>query len=504
MASKALSLAVGCALAGAASAQDIVPRVFTPLPTGSVTPKGWLLKQLRLQAEGLSGHLSMFWNDIKETVWIGGTGDGGLHERTPYWLNGVVPLSYLLKNAGGQHILPGVRGVYKAADGFGHGHDTPLVELISDGVIDATNSTCQQNVDMMYHDISKQAAGSQDECYAQCAGDPASLGWVWDECDKLCWCKNALGVTNNASCRCFGTMPPRPIPAVNMSAQVETYMDYILSHQTEDGWLGPPDEEASQDGNKWWGRSNVLLAMCMYAEAEPSRFDAVTTSMKNYMLLMEKQLSASSPALTDWAAARWMDLVLSTQWMLLNAKNLSDDDRASLWNLATLLHEQGQDWETWFHTFGSNDTMHNVNLAQALKSAAVWYGMTDNATLRYLSEERMHRIDHEWGLPTGMFNGDEWTPAPHTRNPSRGIELCGVVEAMFSYNTMFSVFGNVAFADRAERVAYNALPATWASPTGGDMWAHQYVCVCRTLHHNQPFASDIVILCLASSGTCRR
>ena len=111
MASKALSLAVGCALAGAASAQDIVPRVFTPLPTGSVTPKGWLLKQLRLQAEGLSGHLSMFWNDIKETVWIGGTGDGGLHERTPYWLNGVVPLSYLLKNAGGQHILPGVRGV---------------------------------------------------------------------------------------------------------------------------------------------------------------------------------------------------------------------------------------------------------------------------------------------------------------------------------------------------------------------------------------------------------
>ena len=51
-----------------------------------------------------------------------------------------------------------------------------------------------------------------------------------------------------------------------------------------------------------------------------------------------------------------------------------------------------------------------------------------------------------------MFNGDELTPEPHTRNPSRGIELCGVVEAMFSYNTMFSTFGDVAFADRAERV----------------------------------------------------
>ncbi len=46
---------------------------------------------------------------------------------------------------------------------------------------------------------------------------------------------------------------------------------------------------------------------------------------------------------------------------------------------------------------------------------------------------------------------------------------------MFSYNTMFSVHGDVAFADRAERIAYNALPATWSSPRGGDMWAHQYL-----------------------------
>jgi len=74
-----------------------------------------------------------------------------------------------------------------------------------------------------------------------------------------------------------------------------------------------------------------------------------------------------------------------------------------------------------------------------------------------------------------MFNGDEILPSPPTRSPSRGIELCGVVEAMFSYNTMFSTFGDVEFADRAERIAYNALPATWASPRGGDMWANEYL-----------------------------
>jgi hypothetical protein len=74
-----------------------------------------------------------------------------------------------------------------------------------------------------------------------------------------------------------------------------------------------------------------------------------------------------------------------------------------------------------------------------------------------------------------MYNGDEIIPMPPTRSPSRGIELCGVVEAMFSWNTLFAVHGDVMFADRAERIAYNALPATWASPTGGDMWAHQYL-----------------------------
>ena len=54
---------------------------------------------------------------------------------------------------------------------------------------------------------------------------------------------------------------------------------------------------------------------------------------------------------------------------------------------------------------------------------------------------------------------------------SRGTELCTVVETMFSYEIMFQVHGVVAFADKAERIAYNALPATWADPANsGSMW----------------------------------
>jgi len=60
---------------------------YTPLPVGDVMPEGWLLEQLKLQADGLSGHLAMFWNDVQHSIWLNGPedhGDGGLHERGPY------------------------------------------------------------------------------------------------------------------------------------------------------------------------------------------------------------------------------------------------------------------------------------------------------------------------------------------------------------------------------------------------------------------------------------
>ena len=42
---------------------------------------------------------------------------------------------------------------------------------------------------------------------------------------------------------------------------------------------------------------------------------------------------------------------------------------------------------------------------------------------------------------------------------------------MFSYETLFSIQGDPMFAEHAERLTYNALPATITA----DMWAHQYL-----------------------------
>lgn len=64
--------------------------------TKEIEPSGWLLKQLKIQAEGLSGNLDKAWPDIRDSKWIGGDRDGW--ERVPYWLDGFIPLAYLLKD----------------------------------------------------------------------------------------------------------------------------------------------------------------------------------------------------------------------------------------------------------------------------------------------------------------------------------------------------------------------------------------------------------------------
>ena len=80
------------------------PLIQSPLiklPIGSVTPRGWLRKQLELQAEGFFGHLpelSRFL--IKENnPWLSPEGEGEkFWEEVPYWLKGYGDLAYVLND----------------------------------------------------------------------------------------------------------------------------------------------------------------------------------------------------------------------------------------------------------------------------------------------------------------------------------------------------------------------------------------------------------------------
>jgi DUF1680 family protein len=71
--------------------------VYTPLPLGSVHPEGWLKHQLQIMRDGTTGHLDEVYAKVMDNNgWLGGTGDAW--EETPYWLDGAVPLAWLLND----------------------------------------------------------------------------------------------------------------------------------------------------------------------------------------------------------------------------------------------------------------------------------------------------------------------------------------------------------------------------------------------------------------------
>ena len=83
---------------------------------------------------------------------------------------------------------------------------------------------------------------------------------------------------------------------------------------------------------------------------------------------------------------------------------------------------------------------HGVNTAQAIKTAAVLWRFDADPRLKRLNDERMGRIDEKYGVATGLFCADEslcaapWDTEANRKSPSRGTELCSVVESMYSYN----------------------------------------------------------------------
>jgi hypothetical protein len=74
--------------------EPLLRNAFIKLPLGTVKPAGWLKSQLEAQAAGLTGNLDDFWPDLVKSAWHGG--DGEAWERGPYYLDGLVPLAYIL------------------------------------------------------------------------------------------------------------------------------------------------------------------------------------------------------------------------------------------------------------------------------------------------------------------------------------------------------------------------------------------------------------------------
>jgi uncharacterized protein len=323
---------------------------FRPLPLGAIRPEGWLLRQLRLQRDGLSGHLDEFWPDVADSQWFGGAAEGW--ERAPYWLDGAIPLAVLLDDA-------------------------------------------------------------------------------------------------------------------ELKRRLARRVDHVVSHQRPDGWYAPYPKDAGAKPYDFWAILLVNKALVQHHEAtgDARVLEAVRASLR----ALHEGL-ARTP-LFDWGRFRWFEGLVPAFYV--------HERTGEPWlvELARALRVQGVDYEALYRTEDVTLptprrglwkwTKHVVNTAMATKAAALSWRLDAKASDREFATRMIEILDRHHGQVTGMFSGDECLAG---RSPLQGTELCAVVEFLYSLETLFSVFGDPAFAERLERVAWNALPATIAP----DMWSHQY------------------------------
>ena len=364
----------------------LLPLKYQPLPLGTVTPRGWLRNQLVIMANGLSGHLDLFWDDVADSVWIGGKSDhsGAGHERGPYWLNGMVPLAAMLNATG-----------------------------------DATDGSLK----------------------------------------------------------------------VDINEQVNRWISLIVGAQLPSGWLGPDDGFGGK-GNDYWNGWNVAASLLQYADAQTTAGRADVAAKCNEAVLKyvtEVHRRMLTTPFSSWSQNRWQDWAYIVHWLLDQAPQGQEQ---LLWDAAELTQQQSWDWDAYYDRTGVGRTGafvgkampkfalanvggwtmydHGVNNAMGTKSCAVWYRQSANETDAQRSYKKLAMQDEYHGQPHGIWSADECFGG---RDLNRGIELCAVVEQMYSLQHMFRVQGDPSFLDRCERIAYNALPAT-ITP---DMWQHQYL-----------------------------
>jgi hypothetical protein len=263
-----------------------------------------------------------------------------------------------------------------------------------------------------------------------------------------------------------------------LKAKAQRFIDWTLESAQPNGMFGP------RTNDDWWPRMVMLKVLTQYHELTGDR--RVVPLMTNYFV---HQLGAlPTRPLKDWGRFRWQDQVVSVLWLY----NRTGDAR--LLELAAMLKQQGFDWQALFAAYpyrtkttkaaigmdkpdtpgeiseGLKDpalSVHGVNNAQGLKASPVWSVVSGDTADRQAVHHQLAELDRYHGLPIGIYSADEHLAG---RSPSQGVELCAIVEAMYSLEHALAITGDAALGDRIERIAYNALPATFTD----DMWAHQY------------------------------
>jgi DUF1680 family protein len=236
--------------------------------------------------------------------------------------------------------------------------------------------------------------------------------------------------------------------------ETERWLGHAFKSQARDGYFGPADNRAALD---LWPNMVMLSALQSYHEATGDRrvLDLMSRYFQFELHLPEEQLLPGS-----WQKLRGGENLESVYWLynrtgegfLLDlAKKINA--RTADWASPILSAERDAHWE-------ESSFYHGVNIAMGFRYPGLFFQQTRDAGLLAAVERNYRQVMDRYGRqPGGMFGADE-NIRPGHEDPRQGAETCTMVEFMASFESLLKITGGTVWADRAEEVAFNSLPAS--------------------------------------------
>ena len=275
-------------------------------------------------------------------------------------------------------------------------------------------------------------------------------------------------------------------------AKAQPYIEWTLASLNENGYFGPTPEgpgtenlpqEQRRNRADWWPRMVMLKVLQQHYEATGD--ERVIEFFGKYFRYQAEMLPTQPlNTWTGWGRARGGENQASVQWLY------DQTGDPELLALGQLLFDQTDDWTGDFEAGKTAEDYwrtHVVNVAMAIKQPAVQYRQTGDERFLKAVDTGLAGLMKQHGLPIGMFTGDERI---HGTDPTHGTELCAVVEFMYSLEYLVALTGRVDYADRLEKVAYNALPTMVLPDYTGRQYFQQVNQVRIAGTHEQIFIDD--------------
>ncbi|HLX60331.1 MAG TPA: beta-L-arabinofuranosidase domain-containing protein [Planctomycetota bacterium] len=225
----------------------------------------------------------------------------------------------------------------------------------------------------------------------------------------------------------------------------QKWIDGILAAQQADGWFGPnPLRLALKGKPDMWPHMPVLNAL--QSNYEFTNDPRILTFMSRYF----KWQNALPPEYFSgsWQHTRFGDNIESIFWLY------NRTGEAWLLELPPKMHAHSAKWSEGIADW------HNVNFTQGFREPAELWQLAKEPKLLAASENDYEKMMELYGqFPGGGFCGDENCRRGYT-DPRGGIETCGIVEFMHSFEMLAKISGNPLWLDRCEGIAFNLLPAS--------------------------------------------